>query len=372
MQSAPSASQEAQRASHAFLLLRFAVGLCFIGHGAFGILGKQAWLPYFDVIGISEGMAWRLMPFVGCVDIAVGVLALIAPTRAGFAWAALWALWTAALRPLAGESIWELLERAGNYGVPIAILAWAGFPRSRAAAFERLTSTHLADAAYARVRAILLATTFLLLIGHGGFGVFDRKPLLGEHYAVVGMDAVWVPPIGAFEMALALLVLMRPVPSVLLGIAFWKIGTEALYPLSGAPVWEFVERGGSYLAPAVAAVLPASARLLDSWREGIARAARSTSIMTVLVAPFLLHHFTTDQLPAREPGVTILAASTSATHADTTLIARLRERGSVLLCRHTRSVKRSGAWAFPLGMFARAVLPYTRECRAVIRPHEHR
>jgi hypothetical protein len=32
-----------------FTLLRVAAGLCFIGHGAFGIIGKQAWLPYFAI-----------------------------------------------------------------------------------------------------------------------------------------------------------------------------------------------------------------------------------------------------------------------------------------------------------------------------------
>ncbi|MEJ7591925.1 MAG: hypothetical protein WKF77_10275 [Planctomycetaceae bacterium] len=29
----------------------------------------------------------------------------------------------------------------------------------------------------------------------------------------------------------------------------WKVATELLYPLSGAPAWEFIERGGRYIAP---------------------------------------------------------------------------------------------------------------------------
>jgi hypothetical protein len=29
----------------------------------------------------------------------------------------------------------------------------------------------------------------------------------------------------------------------------WKVGTEALRPLAGEPIWEFVERSGSYAAP---------------------------------------------------------------------------------------------------------------------------
>ena len=36
---------------------------------------------------------------------------------------------------------------------------------------------------------------------------------------------------------------------LLFAIFAWKIASEALFPLSGAPIWEFVERAGSYAAP---------------------------------------------------------------------------------------------------------------------------
>ncbi len=36
---------------------------------------------------------------------------------------------------------------------------------------------------------------------------------------------------------------------LLLFVFAWKLGTEALRPLAGEPVWEFIERGGSYGAP---------------------------------------------------------------------------------------------------------------------------
>src|SRR5262245_48677538 len=42
-----------------------------------------------------------------------------------------WGLWTAALRPLAGEAVWEFFERAGNYGVSLAFLALVDVPCSR-------------------------------------------------------------------------------------------------------------------------------------------------------------------------------------------------------------------------------------------------
>ena len=57
------------------------------------------------------------------------------------------------------------------------------------------------------------------------------------------------PLAGWFECALGLLVLFWPMRGVLLFVFAWKLGTEALRPLAGEPIWEFIERGGSYGAP---------------------------------------------------------------------------------------------------------------------------
>ena len=39
--------------------LRIGAAACFIGHGAFGIITKAAWLPYFAVVGIPAGSGVR-------------------------------------------------------------------------------------------------------------------------------------------------------------------------------------------------------------------------------------------------------------------------------------------------------------------------
>ena len=36
---------------------------------------------------------------------------------------------------------------------------------------------------------------------------------------------------------------------VLLFVFAWKLATEAFRPLAGEPIWEFIERRGSYGAP---------------------------------------------------------------------------------------------------------------------------
>src|SRR5262245_2443222 len=100
--------------------LRIGAFMCFVGHGAFGVITKEAWVPYFGVAGIGRETAFHLMPLVGVVDIIVGCSMLIRPRPAVACWMVLWAAWTALLRPLSGETGWEALERAGNYGVPAA------------------------------------------------------------------------------------------------------------------------------------------------------------------------------------------------------------------------------------------------------------
>jgi hypothetical protein len=111
-----------------FWLLRIACFCEFVGHGAFGIITKAAWVPYFEVVGIPERWAYRLMPVVGSVDIFVGFLVLLKPIRAALLYMAVWGLWTALLRPLSGEPFWETVERAPNYLVPATLLYLRGLP----------------------------------------------------------------------------------------------------------------------------------------------------------------------------------------------------------------------------------------------------
>ena len=51
------------------------------------------------------------------------------------------------------------------------------------------------------------------------------------------------------EIVLAMAVLVAPLPSLLLGISLWKMGTEALFMTAGSLPFEWIERAGSYVAP---------------------------------------------------------------------------------------------------------------------------
>jgi hypothetical protein len=100
--------------------------MCFIGHGAFGILTKAIWCNYFALFGINKPTAYLLMPVLGMVDILLGLILLIKPIRAIAVWLVIWSIITALCRPLSGEPFAEFIERAGNYGAPLCLLLLAG------------------------------------------------------------------------------------------------------------------------------------------------------------------------------------------------------------------------------------------------------
>lgn len=242
-----------QNETTAYWLLRVGAALCFIGHGAFGFITKAAWLPYFAVVGIPESWAWTLMPLVGAVDVLAGMAVLFAPRSVPLIYMVVWAAWTALLRPLAGESVFEALERAGNYGVPLAFALMTGVTLSRAGLLRALDHPQHGRGS-ALVRPVLQWSTVLLLLGHGGLGVLGKAGLTA-HYATIALPSTTTVMVGWFEIALAAVVALRPSAALLVFVAVWKLGTESLWISAGAPIWEFVERAGSYAAPLALAAL---------------------------------------------------------------------------------------------------------------------
>ena len=239
-------------------LLRLGVVGCFIGHGAYGLLTKEVWVPYFGVVDIDRVWAYWLMPWIGVKDISLGLTSAVVPLPIVLLHLTVWGFWTALLRPLSGDSVWECIERAGNYGVPLAFLVLAGVPRRLRGWFTPVWPSAMRPLTVDRARAthgILRLTTCLLLLGHGALGALNGKPELTAHYASIGLHDVVVGGltltrmIGGLEIVLAIAVLVAPLPSLLLGICLWKMTTEALFMTSGSLPFEWIERAGSYMAP---------------------------------------------------------------------------------------------------------------------------
>jgi len=112
-------------------ILRIGVAGEFLGHGVFALQGKQQWINWFSGIGVSDaGLAAQLLFMVGLADILLAALVLIKPVPVALLWMAIWGFWTALLRPLVGESIWDFVERWANWAAPLALLFLIGWPKT--------------------------------------------------------------------------------------------------------------------------------------------------------------------------------------------------------------------------------------------------
>jgi hypothetical protein len=230
-----------------FYTLRFAAAMCFIGHGAFGIITKEIWCNYFAVFGIGREMAYRLMPVVGTVDLIMGLSVLIYPTRLVFGWLLIWGAITAFLRPMSGEPFGEFVERAGNYGVPVAMLILCGWERPYLKNLFSLMSPSgpMDEEANAKVKKSLQLVVFMLLLGHGGLNIIEKKAIMHQYTTLGFSDPVMIARlVGVFEVAAAFSILITPIRSVVFVLLIWKAGTELFYP--HWELFEWIERGASY------------------------------------------------------------------------------------------------------------------------------
>jgi hypothetical protein len=230
-----------------YYALRVASAMCFIGHGSFGIIKKAIWSNYFGVFGIGHDASLRLMPLIGSIDILMGIIILVYPIRAIIAWLVIWGTITALLRPLSGEPFAEFIERAGNFGAPLAMIILSG---GVSAHFKKLFSPikpgdQLDKTILQSVTACLRFVVFFLFIGHGWLNVIEKRSLVDQYRMLGFVDpARTAQLIGMFEIIAAFGVLIRPIRAFVLVLFIWKITSELFYP--HYELFEWVERGGSY------------------------------------------------------------------------------------------------------------------------------
>lgn len=223
------------------------MAMCFIGHGAFGIITKEVWCNYFGVFGIGTGLSYRLMPVVGLVDIIMGIAVLLYPMRILAVWLVIWGLFTALLRPLSGEPFAEFIERAGNYGAPLVLLVLTGSASSNMKnLFAPMSPDVQPDSTRLKYVALCLkVSVFLLLAGHGWLNLIEKQSLLDQYGSIGFAQPEHVAKVvGIFEVVAAFFSLSGIFPGLLFIIFIWKMVSEAFYP--SYPLFEWIERGGSY------------------------------------------------------------------------------------------------------------------------------
>lgn len=112
-------------------VLRVGVAGEFLGHGVFALQGKAAWIGWIEeLVGVSTETATALLTAVGVADLATAVIVLFAPIPAVLLWAAAWGFWTALVRPLVGEPVWDFIERWANWATPLALMLLYGIPKN--------------------------------------------------------------------------------------------------------------------------------------------------------------------------------------------------------------------------------------------------
>ena len=236
-------------------VLRLSVALCFIGHGFWGTVSKPGWVGLITPMGFSESTAYALLPWIGWADIVLGILVIYKP-RSVLLWKAfLWACFTPLLRPLAGMSWFEVPERAGNFGIPLAYIVLAGgmgLMRTWWNGFEVIdeAESKLTDDVIRKVKLVLQLSVGTLLVGHGGLMAIAQTPIYLEHVRAIGLPVgqSFVNAVGWGEMILGVVIAVRPMTPLVWLVFFWKLLTESLYPFAGRAidVFETIERWGDY------------------------------------------------------------------------------------------------------------------------------
>lgn len=103
-------------------VLRIAVAGEFLGHSIFALQGKEKWVVWIkQITGAQSETAVKMLFIVGIMDLIVAMIVLFKPVKPALLWATFWGFWTALMRPLVGESIWDFIERFPNWGAPLAL-----------------------------------------------------------------------------------------------------------------------------------------------------------------------------------------------------------------------------------------------------------
>ena len=90
-------------------------------------------------------------------------------------------------------------------------------------------------------------------IGHGVFALQGKKDWIGW-FAKFGVQDPEMAKnllfvIGLVDLAVAVLVLVKPIRIALLWEVLWGFWTALLRPIVGMPVWDFIERWANWAAP---------------------------------------------------------------------------------------------------------------------------
>lgn len=94
-----------------------------------------------------------------------------------------------------------------------------------------------------------LAATFL---GHGILAILQNPswlPFLLFWGMKIDLASTVIVIIGALDVVIAILLLAKPSKPLLYWCLFWTFATALMRPLTGSPIWDFIERGAFMAIP---------------------------------------------------------------------------------------------------------------------------
>tara|TARA_Y100000310_G_scaffold173363_1_gene173539 strand:- start:7 stop:396 length:390 start_codon:yes stop_codon:yes gene_type:complete len=115
---------------------------------------------------------------------------------------------------------------------------------------------------------ILRLGVFGSFLGHGVFALMGKESWI-PYFTSVGISesvaTTLLPLIGAMDVLVALMALFWPLRIVLAWAATWGMVTALIRPISGEPIWDFVERWANWAAPLALLALRGFPKKLSDW-----------------------------------------------------------------------------------------------------------
>ena len=103
-----------------------------------------------------------------------------------------------------------------------------------------------------KVEWILRIGVFGTFLGHGVFALLVKQSWI-PYFTSIGMSeanaVVLLPLIGILDIMVAIFALLKPIRGVLIWAVLWAFMTALIRPISGEPIWDFVERSANWAAP---------------------------------------------------------------------------------------------------------------------------
>lgn len=102
------------------------------------------------------------------------------------------------------------------------------------------------------VEILLRIAVFGIFLGHGFFAFNVKESWIGflEAVGFTETSAIQLMPyIGVLDFIVAAVSLLFPIRAIILWAVIWGFATALMRPITGEPIWDFVERAGNWLTP---------------------------------------------------------------------------------------------------------------------------